>query len=109
MNCQDQEVLIKMLKVVHYYSQCFKSDEDKKLSGCWEEVINSDTVLWILNLIKTNISNKYLSCVCSLTLLNIVENHSIKIDMHEGAIKRAYSKIFQKMEVFTENGDDNEE
>ena len=92
-----------MLQVIQYYSESFKSEEDIGLSGCWHEMINSSTVLWILNLIKTNIVHKYLCCLCSLTLLSIVENHSIKIDVHEGAIKKNFSKVFLKMHLFSEN------
>ena len=80
-----------------------------ELSECWKDIINAETILWLLNLIKLNIKDKYLCCLCSLTLLSIVENHSIEIDIFEEAIKKAYNKVLLCMELFQEQNEENEE
>lgn len=100
MKCRSSKVLIKMLKVLQYYSDSFKSQKDKERSSCWSDLINADSILWLLNLIIKHIKNKYLCCLASLTLLGIVENHQIIIDVHEQAIKKAFNRVFLSMENF---------
>lgn len=56
---------------------------NKVSQECFKQIVNSETVVWILDLIKKNIDNKHLSCLSSLTLLGIVENHEIEIEYQQ--------------------------
>ena len=50
-------------------------------------------------MILNNMENKYLCCLASLTLLGIVDKHSIDIDYNETAIVKAFKSILVKLEL----------
>ena len=78
---------------------------NKVTQECFNQIVNSETVVWILDLIKKNIDNKHLSCISSLTLLGIVENHEIEIEYQQQAINKSFNQIFQRMEIFHDQDD----
>ena len=64
-----------------------------KLQGI-QKIINSNTVLWILEILKTGGSmNSFKACVCSLTLLSIVDKNDIAIGHQEQAIIKRFNKV----------------
>ena len=64
--------------------------------------INSKNILWLLTVIQDNLGDRYLSCICSLTLLGIVENHIVPIKYQEQEIIRKFNYILQNIEEVSE-------
>jgi hypothetical protein len=107
MRVNEIETIYKLLEVIKFYSDNFVKEDKEGGNTCWKQIINPDTILWLLELIKTNIENKHLSCLCSLTLLGIVEKHELEIEYQQQAIIKLFNQILLRMELFQKNdGDD---
>ena len=105
------DVLCKLLQVIQFYSENFQESDQiinspawKRRYG-WREIIDPTTIIWLLKLIKNSIKDKYLSCLSSLTLLQLVERHSFTISYNESAIVKGFNKSLVKMELFDALGD----
>ena len=100
----DPKILIKLLKVIKFYINLDQSQIQL-------QIISPDTILWMLGIIEVQHKNnqKYLSCLCSSTLLKIVSKHEILFDYQEVAIIRKFNLALQNIDVFDLGGDDEQE
>jgi hypothetical protein len=78
------------------------------------EFINSETILWLLRVIDDHLANKskinrFLCCLCSLTLLGIVDKHNVEISYQEQEIIRKYNKILRNLDDPEESEEDSHE
>lgn len=63
-----------------------------------EEVINPNTILWLLKIIVKFRSNKILCLNAAKTLLDVVSNHTIVFDYQEDAIIKKFNVALQNLE-----------
>ena len=70
LNTKNHEILTKMLKVIEFYINLDESPYQL-------DIIKPDTILWMLEIMENQRNNKYLCCLTSATLLNIVNKHEI--------------------------------
>lgn len=104
--CKIPEILCQLVDVVNFYS----NHESEYQS----EFINSETILWLLRVIDDHLANKskinrFLCCLCSLTLLGIVDKHNVEISYQEQEIIRKYNKILQNLDDPDEDEENNHE
>ena len=92
---RNPEILKKMLKVIQFYI----TQDD---SPCQKDIIKPDTILWMLEIMEHQKENKYLCCLTSATLLNIVSRHEIHFDYQEVAIIKKFNHALQNIDVFDE-------
>jgi len=78
-------ILKKLLKVIQFYIDC---DNSK----CQKDIINPNTILWMLEILHHQKTEKYLCCITSSILLNIVSKHEIHFDYQEVAIIKKFNK-----------------
>ena len=98
--CKIPEILCQLVDVVNFYS----NHESEYQS----EFINSETILWLLRVIDDHLGNRsrinrFLCCLCSLTLLGIVDKRDVEISYQEQEIIRKYNKILQNLDDLDED------
>ncbi|CDW78052.1 UNKNOWN [Stylonychia lemnae] len=97
---KDHIILLKILKVIKFYI--------KHNSPMQKEVINPDTILWLLEILEQHKSKKLLGCKASRTLLQIVSEHQIVFDYQEVAIIKKFNLALQNLDVFDSQQDQEE-
>lgn len=90
---KNPEILKKLLKVIKFY--IYQDD-----SACQKDIIKPDTILWMLEIMEEQKHSKYLCCLTSATLLEIVSKHEIHFDYQEVAIIKKFNLALQNIEVF---------
>ena len=68
-------------------------------SVCQKEIINPHTILWMLEIMENQRQEKYLCCLTSNTLLQIVGKHEIHFDYQEVAIIKKFNLALQNIDV----------
>lgn len=90
-------ILKKLLKVIKFYI-----DQDD--SKCQKDIIKPDTILWMLEIMTGQAkTEKYLCCLTSATLLQIVSKHEIHFDYQEVAIIKKFNQAFKNIDVFDDD------
>lgn len=92
-------ILRKLLQVIKFY--IYQDD-----SPCQSEIISPHTILWMLEIMEHQRSEKLLCCLTSSTLLNIVSKHEIHFDYQEVAIIKKFNLALQNIEVFDQDAND---
>ena len=92
MHANDHNTLLKVLKVIKFYIR-YESPLQK-------EVINPETIIWLLNVLEQQKDDKLLCCKTAVTLLDLVSGHQINFEYQEVAIIKKYNKALQTLEVF---------
>lgn len=101
--CDDEAILSQLLKIINYFT-------DKEPGDCQiPELINADTIDWLLDIMQTYEHNKYLSCLSSLTLLSIVDKHTVVINHQENSIVKKFHKVLRSIEKMTRAPQDDED
>lgn len=90
---KNPEILKKLLKVIKFYIY-------QDTSACQKDIIKPDTILWMLEIMEEQKHSKYLCCLTSATLLEIVSKHEIHFDYQEVAIIKKFNLALQNIEVF---------
>jgi len=89
---RNSDILLKLLKVIKFYIE-FPSPLQK-------DVINPDTILWLLEVMEIHRSKKLLGCKAARILLEIVSTHQIVFDYQEVAIIKKFNQALQNLDVF---------
>lgn len=85
-------ILKRILKVIKFYIY-----QDN--STCQRDIINPHTILWMLEIMENHRFEKYLCCLTSNTLLQIVSKHEIHFDYQEVAIIKKFNLALQNIDV----------
>lgn len=88
-------ILRKLLKVIKVYI-------DRDESECQKQIINPNTILWMLEIMENQRQEKFLCCLTSSTLLSIVIKHEIHFDYQEVAIIKKFNLALHNIDVFEE-------
>lgn len=96
---RNPSILRKLLQVIKFY---INQDD----SPVQKEIINPHTILWMLEIMEHQRQEKYLCCLTSSTLLNIVSKHEIHFDYQEVAIIKKFNLALQNIDVFYSDIDD---
>ena len=92
MHSKNPNFLQKMLKIINFYINCDESKYQRK-------VIDPQTILWMLEVMEQQKSEKYLCCLTAATLLSIVSKHEIHFHHQEVAIIKKFNVNLQSTEV----------
>jgi len=90
---RDPKILKKLLRVIKFYI----NQDDSQFQ---KEIINPHTILWMLEIMEHQRTEKYLCCLTSSTLLSIVSKHEIHFDYQEVAIIKKFNLALQNIDVF---------
>jgi len=69
-----------------------------------KDVVNPDTIIWLLEVLEEHKHDKKLCLASAKTLLAFVSNHSIVFDYQEVAIIKKFNHALQNLDVFESAG-----
>lgn len=93
MHTRNPKILLRMLKVINFYIHQDTSQFQK-------QIIDPQTILWMLEILEHQREEKYLCCCTSSTLLSIVSKHEIHFFYQEVAIIKKFNLALQNTNVF---------
>jgi len=92
------------------FQKCFSCLAENIVLQSRAKIINPLTVVWLLKILSRQSRqmtpvNQELCCMCSLTLLSIVDNNDMVIDYQDQAIIKLFNIVLQNIEVFAHEVD----
>ena len=97
-HAKSRSILKKVLEVIIFYN--------KTSTTIQKDIINPDTILWLLNMIEDHKGDKKLCFLAAKTLLAIVSDHEIIFDYQEVAIIKKFNQALQNLDVAVSEVDD---
>lgn len=86
---KNRRILYQLLDVINFY---IKHETPYQL-----DVINSETILWMLQIIDTHKDDHDLCLLAAKTMLKVVDNHQIVFDYQEMAIIKKFNKALDNI------------
>lgn len=94
----EPKILERLLQVIAFYIDLDQSECQRR------DIITPHTILWMLEIVEHQRTEKYLCCLTARVLLDIVSRHQILFDYQEVAIIKKFNLALQNIDVL-EAGD----